>query len=371
MKDTDALTSLEKRIARPFILRFLFGLVPALAVLLASAYLQVLSQYAAAALSAGATVVGMYALWRPQPWLGLKSRWASAGLIAIASLLAFAILANQRLAELRASNPDAYLTTIRERDPNLWLAELQLLRPDLYAQEMKRRAEEKIAHEASQHASAEMRETAERDKIARKASEAAAEEARRNAEAEQREARIQEAARAPNFKCEVGRPTFSDIVDVKGTGTELRVGPSARAARIINKRATEVLGETHYISVNSNSRVQVQCEQGDWVRIQILAPDMFAHVAGWVRRKILAVPRLAGEPRVFTADDIYWDKGTAPYKKAILKEINRLSKEVPPCTTDLNTGTVTKSSSKSEPGYPVFFVTCGSGLTIVNMFFRP
>ena len=103
--------------------------------------------------------------------------------------------------------------------------------------------------------------------------------------------------------------------------------------------------------------------------MQLTDPEWLRNVSGWVESKHLLLPSQSGAVRVYTDSDIYWDKGTAPHKSAIVKAVNRMHQEDARCTNSLDPSTVALSPSKSKPGTPTFFVTCGRGDTVVNVYF--
>lgn len=114
-------------------------------------------------------VVSLVALVRPVPSLGLHRRRFSAALVLCAGLPAtlasLGMLADEtRLAELRASDPAAYLTELRKKDEGQWLSELAVLDPEQHEAE-------RAARDAEARAVAETREA---EAAARQAEEQAA-----------------------------------------------------------------------------------------------------------------------------------------------------------------------------------------------------
>jgi len=174
---------------------------------------------------------------------------------------------------------------------------------------------------------------------------------------------------APSFSCETGIPADGRVVDVTGLDHKLYPAPDLNAEPIVNQKATAALGKTHYQTIDSSTRVQIQCESGAWVKVQLTEPEWLRHVSGWIESKHLLLPSQSGAVRTYTDSDIYWDKGTTPHKAAIIKAVNRVHQEDARCTGSLDPGTVALSPSKSKPGKPLFFVTCGSGYNVVNVYF--
>lgn len=66
--------------------------------------------------------------------------------------------------------------------------------------------------------------------------------------------------------------------------------------------------------------------------------------------------------------DIYWDKHTKPYKSMLVKYLNKLHASNPECAI-MDPGTVSMSQSKGTKTNPMFFVMCGKGSTLHNVFF--
>jgi hypothetical protein len=70
---------------------------------------------------------------------------------------------------------------------------------------------------------------------------------------------------------------------------------------------------------------------------------------------------------VFTEEDFYWDKKIAPYKRIIIAGVNKIHrgnsrcKDIDPMSAYLST-----QGTKTDP---VFFVTCGEGANVSNVYF--
>ena len=66
---------------------------------------------------------------------------------------------------------------------------------------------------------------------------------------------------------------------------QLRSGPGTEHDRKINQKASDKLGEIHYLSVDTSTTVKILQSQGDWVEIQVTQPDFLrdSH-RGWVPR---------------------------------------------------------------------------------------
>lgn len=171
-----------------------------------------------------------------------------------------------------------------------------------------------------------------------------------------------------SFNCEIGQKARGDVVDVLGKNNTLYAIPKDKSTAIVNEKATKALGETYYQLIDSTTKVQVQCTYEDWVKVRITEPDYLDSVVGWTSAKNLAMPLKNGEFRTFTENDIYWDEQTKKYKAQIVKAINRIHRENELCKKNIDTS-VSQSPTKSSPNKPVFFLACGSGMSISNVFF--
>jgi hypothetical protein len=175
--------------------------------------------------------------------------------------------------------------------------------------------------------------------------------------------------KSPTFTCEQGQPASGDIVDVKGGGHTLLTSPDANAAAVVNEKASQIVRTTQYHSIDSSTRVQIQCEKEEWVKVQLTMPEWLTHVKGWTKRQNLLPPRAPGAFRTFTEEDIFWDEDTSKYKGAITQAINQIHRKVLLCKDYIQPATVALSSSKSRPNKLVFYITCGVGTNFVNVYF--
>jgi hypothetical protein len=138
------------------------------------------------------------------------------------------------------------------------------------------------------------------------------------------------------FMCDQGQQAGGDIVDVSGGEHVLRQEPEPYSAMVINEKATRIMKYAQYHSIDSSTRVQIQCEKDDWVRVAITEPEWLAHVKGWTKREYLLPPRTPGEIRIYTKDDIPSDKNTKDHKEAIVEAINKIHKEHPKCNENIS-----------------------------------
>ncbi|MCW0482871.1 hypothetical protein [Gaoshiqia sediminis] len=73
------------------------------------------------------------------------------------------------------------------------------------------------------------------------------------------------------------------IYNIEGEDIVIRVGPGGNFDKLINKKATEALGETHYAQVDYTVKVIIEDTNGDWSKIKVVEPDWLSssHI-GWI-----------------------------------------------------------------------------------------
>lgn len=169
-------------------------------------------------------------------------------------------------------------------------------------------------------------------------------------------------------ECEKGEATGKEY-RVRGTGIAVYKAPSAKAEKVVNQKATSVLGSTQYVTIDSSTRVNEECRFEGWSKVRVVDPEWLrASHYGWVESKNLLGAQDFAKTG-FTETDFFWDKYTTPHKANVIKGVNKIAKEDPRCREKIDPGTASMSTSKSKPGKPVFFVTCGEGSKVVNVFF--
>ena len=160
----------------------------------------------------------------------------------------------------------------------------------------------------------------------------------------------------------------NDVVGVKSE-YELRVGPSKDSDRIKNEKASASLGELHYHQVDTSTTVKIVCTHEGWSKVSIIAPEWLNFVTGWVPNSALrTIAYTEDGARVYVESDFNWDDDTSKHKKQIVAVVNKIARQHENCP---DPGSVFKSVERSEPGAPVFFVMCGTGMDVFNVWFRP
>lgn len=170
--------------------------------------------------------------------------------------------------------------------------------------------------------------------------------------------------------CEGGGIATGDEVAVTDD-IDLRAGPSGSAKRIVNERATEILDETHYHSVDQTERLKELCRLKSWSKVQVVEPASLNYVMGWVPVSALrAIERDASGTRKYVESDFSWDEETAAYKAALVANVNKIVRENERCES-VDPGTLSRSGNKGTAKKPVFFITCNTGADVFNVWFEP
>lgn len=152
---------------------------------------------------------------------------------------------------------------------------------------------------------------------------------------------------------------------------DLRVAPKENADRIINQKATDIIKTIQYHTVDNSTTLKVLACSAEWTQVQITETSWLTDVSGWVPTEILRkIDKTPDGIRVYVDSDIDWDDDTDMFKEKIITMINKISRETAGCNK-INTSSLAKSTSRSKPNDPVFFITCGEGSSAFNVWFRP
>jgi hypothetical protein len=159
---------------------------------------------------------------------------------------------------------------------------------------------------------------------------------------------------------------------LRGSGSNifLRTGPGERFDKIVNEKATQILKRTEHAVIDRSVIVSEECTQAGWSNIWVVKPDWLSvSHQGWVPSKVLRPEQKdASGKDIFTEEDFYWDKNTAPYKKLIVAAVNKIHREHSGCAA-IDPMSAAKASSRGTKRDPVFFVTCGTGAKAFNVYF--
>ncbi len=169
---------------------------------------------------------------------------------------------------------------------------------------------------------------------------------------------------------EAGAKATGKSYKIKGSEINVRQGPSTKTDKIINQKATAILHRTDYITVDHTVTVYEECSVSGWSKIRVTDPDWLANShRGWIASKFLRGKKVdASGLEKFTEDDFIWSKTISPYKDIIVAGVNKIHRENSGCK-EIDPSSAYISGSKSTKSNPVFFVTCGKGAHIHNVFF--
>lgn len=78
------------------------------------------------------------------------------------------------------------------------------------------------------------------------------------------------------------------LVGINGEGIPIREAPGENSKKVINKKATEALGETQYCEVDYSVKVAVLETKDKWTKIKVMVPEWVSdsHI-GWIPSKYL------------------------------------------------------------------------------------
>ncbi len=82
--------------------------------------------------------------------------------------------------------------------------------------------------------------------------------------------------------------TASKIVGINGEDIVIRTTPEENGKKLVNEKATQTLGETHYCQVDFSTKVEVLETKNTWSKIKIVEPDWLSEThVGWIPSKYL------------------------------------------------------------------------------------
>jgi hypothetical protein len=76
------------------------------------------------------------------------------------------------------------------------------------------------------------------------------------------------------------------VYEIKGENIFLRDGPGKNYKKLVNIKATDIIGETHYMQVDYTCTVAIDEEKNGWAKIRIIDPShLSATHHGWIPLK--------------------------------------------------------------------------------------
>lgn len=97
----------------------------------------------------------------------------------------------------------------------------------------------------------------------------------------------------------------NSIFDIKDK-SYLFSEPKPTSKKLINEKATQVLKETTYLSIDRSCRVQILETSGEWSRIQVIEPNWLYHShIGWVKTDVIEMGNKNSEYEQFYKNKDY------------------------------------------------------------------
>lgn len=149
----------------------------------------------------------------------------------------------------------------------------------------------------------------------------------------------------------------------------VREGPSTKAERLLNARATQAFGRKEFVNLDPSELLAETCRNNGWSYVQILEPDHLTDFKGWVKTSQLRALTVDSQGiESFDSSSFQWTPKTKRHASVIVAGVNQIRRQNPNCA-QIDTGSVDISASKGTPDNPVFYVTCRNGDKPFNVFF--
>lgn len=123
--------------------------------------------------------------------------------------------------------------------------------------------------------------------------------------------------------------------------SDLYSEPSLKSPKLVNRTATELFKEVHYLSVDSSCKVLIIESQNEWSKIIVWEPDWLrsTHI-GWLKNDVLAIPD-TNKPKEKFRENVDYQimiskkhGGVRTYRVLVLwkqfdkEELNKLAKHI-------------------------------------------
>lgn len=158
----------------------------------------------------------------------------------------------------------------------------------------------------------------------------------------------------------------------KGSEIPVYIKPSDKSEKVINETLSKAINEISYIEFSNEYVVRELCHTPNhsWSLVKAVSPSYLSdsHV-GWIKSSFLKEAKFDEKGfRIIEEEDVNWNDITKPYKKLITAELNKIHRENANCKK-IDPAVLDVSSTKGTKSNPVFYVTCGEGLSSFNVFF--
>lgn len=96
-------------------------------------------------------------------------------------------------------------------------------------------------------------------------------------------------------QCSAGAIDVGEVIRPIRT-VELRVAASPGAPKVVNEKATKIMGKTHYHKIDASERIFYHCRLGSASYVTMVEPEWLKGVSGWVDTDDLVVKKNSGDP---------------------------------------------------------------------------
>ena len=91
--------------------------------------------------------------------------------------------------------------------------------------------------------------------------------------------------------------------NIEGEDIAIYSGPGTKYAKIINQKATEILGETEYSTIDYTCKIIIIEENDLWAKVKVVEPDWLSltHI-GWIQKKYIVFSKNDKQVKNVTLD---------------------------------------------------------------------
>jgi hypothetical protein len=80
----------------------------------------------------------------------------------------------------------------------------------------------------------------------------------------------------------------TSIFGINGENVPIRIGPGEKSEKLINEKATKILGTKQYCEVDHSTKVALIEKKGEWAKIKVVDPEWLSETyVGWIPAKLL------------------------------------------------------------------------------------
>lgn len=82
--------------------------------------------------------------------------------------------------------------------------------------------------------------------------------------------------------------TTPEVYGINAEDISIRKGPGLKFGKVVNEKATQAIGETHYCEVDFSTKVVILEKKRDWVKIRVVDPEWLSDTyIGWIPSKVI------------------------------------------------------------------------------------